>query len=274
VRAAPLALALALVLFAGAPPALAQADDVGRYLVAAARLYENLEYERALDQLNKARKLSRGPDDDAVISLYEGIILGDMGKRDASLSAFREGLLLNPEIQLPVRVAPKVQKAFEDMRTAVKKEMAPVLAKREEERQRRALRDEQQKKEQERAAQAARTPPSNDRPLEAVLTPSGPGPAPPPLVIVGPPPPTRSVPVAPLVLAGIAVAAAGTGAYFGVQSRSDVQAAGTAPWQDNTIAHLQSAQNEALLANILFAGAGAFALGAGITLLAGGGSHE
>src|SRR3954447_4269576 len=90
---------LVCTLVLGALPAHAQ-EDVQRYLTAAARLYENLEYERALEQLKRARGLSRGVDDYVTVALYEGIILADMGKKDDSRAAFKEGLFLKPDAQL------------------------------------------------------------------------------------------------------------------------------------------------------------------------------
>lgn len=125
----------------------AQSDDAQRYLTAAARLYENLEYERALEQLKRARTLSRGVDDDVAIALYEGIILADMGKKEDSTAAFKEGLFLKPDAQLPVKVSPKVTADFEAVRREVKKELAPILAKQEAERKKKEEEERRQKEE-------------------------------------------------------------------------------------------------------------------------------
>src|SRR5207248_11124438 len=86
---------------------LAQSDDVTRYLTAASRLYENLEYERSLEQLDRAKKVSRGIEDDVTIALYEGVIRADMGQSEQSEAAFKTGLYLKPDAKLPVTTSPK-----------------------------------------------------------------------------------------------------------------------------------------------------------------------
>lgn len=129
-RAASLALAL---LLAAAPAGVARADSkdaAQTYLLAASRLYENLEYERALEQVRRARTVTTGVADDAAIARYEGVILFDLGKRDEALAAFRESLYLEPDARLPLKVSPKIAEAFEATREAVRKELAPILAKR------------------------------------------------------------------------------------------------------------------------------------------------
>ena len=110
---AAVAVLLGLVsLLAGAPAraqetsAAREATDFERYLAAAVRLYENLEYERALEQLERAKRFSRGADDDVLLALYEGVVRADLGEAEAARAAFKTGLLLDPEAKLPVKVSP------------------------------------------------------------------------------------------------------------------------------------------------------------------------
>ncbi len=120
-------IAVALLLLAGT--ALAQdLSDVQRYLLSASRLYQGLEYERALEQLKRAKSVAVGVSDDAVIDRYEGIVLFDLGKREEALAAFKEALLLEPDGVLPIKVSPKITEAFEATRVKVKKELEPILA--------------------------------------------------------------------------------------------------------------------------------------------------
>ena len=121
--------ALALNLGFGAAAWAQSSETAQRYIVAASRLYANLEYERALEQVKRARQASGGVDDDVTSALWEGAILFDLGRADDARAAFREGLYLKPDATLPVKVAPKIAAAFEQMRTDVKKELAPILAK-------------------------------------------------------------------------------------------------------------------------------------------------
>lgn len=109
-------------------------DELNRYLAAAVRLYEALEYERALDQFAKAKDLSCGVDDDAMLGLYEGIVRSDLGEAEKAKSAFKEALLLKPDAELPLKVSPKVKRQVEVLRAEAKKELAPIIARQEEER--------------------------------------------------------------------------------------------------------------------------------------------
>ncbi|WP_257463577.1 hypothetical protein [Archangium lipolyticum] len=125
---------LALLLFT-TPTVHAQgASEVQNYLVSVNRLYEDLEYERALEQIHRARRLSRGVEEDVALGLYEGILLDELGKKDDATAAFKAALFLRPDAKLPVQVSPKVEKHFESIRIEVKRELAPLLARREAER--------------------------------------------------------------------------------------------------------------------------------------------
>lgn len=100
-----------------------------RHLTAAARLYEALEYERALTQIELARKQSHSSDQEVELSLYEGIILAESGKQESSTAAFKSALLVQPEAKLPVKVSPKVNTLFESVREKVKRELAALAPK-------------------------------------------------------------------------------------------------------------------------------------------------
>jgi tetratricopeptide (TPR) repeat protein len=123
-------LALTLPLLGHAQPAR-KGSEFQTYLNAAARLYESLEYEQALEKLERAKRYVRDVEDDVMISLYEGIILADLDRREQSQAAFRAGLLLRPEAKLPVKVSPKVERDFEAIRADVKRELEALRAKQE-----------------------------------------------------------------------------------------------------------------------------------------------
>ena len=117
-----------LVLFSlaiGALPASVHAQtDFERYLTAVRRLHEAKEYKRALEQIQRIRKVSsNGDEQDAALLLYEGIILADMGQRDESLKAFESALILKPDAQLPFKVSSKMSRDFEAVRARVHKEL-------------------------------------------------------------------------------------------------------------------------------------------------------
>lgn len=100
------------------------------YLISIGRLYESLEYERALDQIRLARQGPRSTEEEVTLSLYEGIILMEFGQQEQGYAAFKSALLLQSEAKLPVRVAPKIETLFESVRQKVKHELAAVHAKR------------------------------------------------------------------------------------------------------------------------------------------------
>lgn len=111
-----------------APPGVWAQEKAGgkvrNYVVSARRLYEDLEYERALEQLSRAKRFSRTEADDVLLSLYEGLILADLGKKDEANAAFKAALFLQPDAKLPLKVSPKVQQQFEAAREQVRRELA------------------------------------------------------------------------------------------------------------------------------------------------------
>jgi hypothetical protein len=105
-------------------PAQAEVESgVRAYLLSVNRLYQDLEYERALAQITRARSLTPTVVEDVALSLYEGIILADMNRWEESAGAFKEALFIQPAAKLPVKVSPKVERHFEKVRQAVKQEL-------------------------------------------------------------------------------------------------------------------------------------------------------
>ncbi len=139
-----------LLLFALLPTlAFGQSAEVKKYLNAAVALYENLEYEKALKQLSTARLKSSGAEDDARISLLEGIIYAEMGKTEKADTAFRTGFSLDPDIKLPVEVSPKVEAVANKSREKVRKMLAPQLEKQRQEEEAKRVAEEERKKAEE-----------------------------------------------------------------------------------------------------------------------------
>ncbi|HEX5746262.1 MAG TPA: hypothetical protein VFZ09_08455 [Archangium sp.] len=106
----------------------ANEGEIQNYLISISRLYESLDYELALNRVQLARQVPRGTEEEITLSLYEGIILCEMGKQGPGSASFRAALLLRPDAKLPVQVAPKVETLFESMRKQVKDELAPLVA--------------------------------------------------------------------------------------------------------------------------------------------------
>jgi tetratricopeptide (TPR) repeat protein len=112
------------LLAVGTLPQSAQAETVfERYFATAQRLYENLEYEQALEQLQRTMKLVQGVEQEVPVLILRGIILAEMGKQEESQKAFESALLLNPDAKLPFQVSPKVARSFEKVSARVHKEL-------------------------------------------------------------------------------------------------------------------------------------------------------
>jgi hypothetical protein len=145
--------------------------EIRNYIISINRLYENLEYELALNRIQLARQVPRGTDEEVTLSLYEGIILYEMGKQGPGTTSLKSALFLRPDAKLPVQVAPKIEQFFESVRKQVKSEVAALLTPRE-------ARNPSSKAEQKRGIAAAATghdgdrPPSNPPRLEGSPTPS------------------------------------------------------------------------------------------------------
>ncbi len=193
-----------------AGPALAQSPEVKRFLNAATTLYENLEYEKALKQLQKARTKATGTEDEMKILLLEGVVLADLGKEERALTAFKTAFGYELEAKLPVEVSPKVSVIAEKARANVRKLLAPQLAreraveekKRAEElaAQQAAQLAEQKKRDDEEKARA-QPPPAR---VEVKPAPSGPS-------------ATR---VGAFVAGGVGLLSAGAATYFLVSASS------------------------------------------------------
>jgi tetratricopeptide (TPR) repeat protein len=249
----PRALVLGLILVGGpSSPALA-ADDFERYVAAARRLYENLSYERALDQIQRARRISRGVEQDVILGLYEGIILADLGRWGEAREAFFTALLLQPEATLPLNVAPKVEEEFEAQRVRARKELAQLQAPR--------------VKPGAAPSGSEKAPPpvaSTDRPEQArpgQLMPTESSPALTPTVEAEP----RPVPVVSLALLGAGVVAGGLGAYFGASANGQLSDARVAPRREDALVQFNDAHGSARTANLLFGTAGLAVAGAVVT---------
>ncbi|NPD22202.1 hypothetical protein [Corallococcus exiguus] len=124
-----------LLLWLSLTPGVARADVSPDVRICAESIYlllEDLEYERALDQVARCKEASNGPEDEVVLSLYQGVILAELsGRLSDAEAAFKAALGMNPEAELPLTVSPKVKRHFEAVRKRVLKEFATRGAARE-----------------------------------------------------------------------------------------------------------------------------------------------
>jgi hypothetical protein len=99
-------------------------EDAQTYLLSAKRLYESLDYEAALTQLQLARQVSRSREQEINLLLYEGILLSELSRWDEGAASFKTALELDIAAKLPVQVSPKVSARFESLRKKKKGELA------------------------------------------------------------------------------------------------------------------------------------------------------
>lgn len=258
-------LSLAACLWVVIPAHAARASsEFERHVAEAVRLYDDLEYERALEQLDRARGSLRGSRDRVTLALHRGIIIADLGRWQAARDEFRTALLLEPEARLPLRVSPKVAREFEAQRALAKAELA------------------RRRKDSPTREAALIEPPETESVAEAssvlpaALTPTEQATASSPVEVqartatssaswrrIG----GRQVPLASLVLLGAGIAATGTGTVFGVSSRGQISDAREARFHEQLVEHHGRAQRSARTANVLFGTAGVAAAGALVTWL-------
>jgi hypothetical protein len=114
----------------------AEGGEIKAVVAAIERLYEALEYERALEQVQHARRLHLSVDEDITIYLYEGILFAELGRQREAAAAFRAGLslaalFLPKDVKLPISVSPKIAQGFEVVRQELQRGMAANAVKRE-----------------------------------------------------------------------------------------------------------------------------------------------
>lgn len=264
-------------------------EEYSRFITAASRLFENLEYERALEQLDNAKKLAKTADEQTEVALYEGVVLLELGRTDDAKAALQTALFLSPDAKLPVKVSPKVAQQVEGIRAKVKQELAPILARREAEAQIARLKEEAERKrkaeEEAKARAAAEAAKEKPPPAVAKVEPLPPPkvepklePQPEPTVEAAPPviveqpqqtgPRRKGVPIVALVFVALGAGSGITGAIFGSQSQSLVALAESemTPHADAP-GLLEQARPKALIANVMFAVTGALVLGAVISAI-------
>lgn len=261
-----------LVIIGGLPLTSHAQDDFSRYFNAAVQLYKDGENEQALKQLEQAKQRARNLDQDIAIALYEGLSYADLSQWKQARDAFERALLLDLKAKLPTKVSPKVERDFEEVRARVRERRAESPGTSRSDSQSvtsssppPALDSAQPK------VPTSVVPPSmakTDRPerqpMKPILSPSPAATSPPGVSILNEGEHKR-IPIAPVVLAGVGMTAAGVGAVFGLQSRSGVADARRAQFQDETRTQLERAQSSARIANVLFGTAGLAATGALVT---------
>ncbi|MCY1074567.1 hypothetical protein [Archangium lansingense] len=83
---------------------------------------QNGDYELALELIGRARQRPLGTRALVTLSLYEGILLYEVGRFVESGDAFEMALLIEPDATLPKPVSPKIESHFETVRKKAQQE--------------------------------------------------------------------------------------------------------------------------------------------------------
>lgn len=118
-------LALSLVATAAladtaATPAPAPQQATNPHLAAAQRLYQRLDLDAALAELNQAEAAARDNEDElAQVLIYRGLIFAETGKTSESQDQFKRALAMRPWAEVPPETSPRLAKAFSDARRSI-----------------------------------------------------------------------------------------------------------------------------------------------------------
>jgi tetratricopeptide (TPR) repeat protein len=100
-----------------APPAPA-APQVNSHLAAAQRLYQKLDLDAALAELQQA-ETGATEDDTVQVLVYRGLIYSDMGRGADASDQFKRALAIRPWAEVPPETSPRVAKTFSDARKSL-----------------------------------------------------------------------------------------------------------------------------------------------------------
>ncbi|HUJ27434.1 MAG TPA: hypothetical protein VLW85_15525 [Myxococcales bacterium] len=112
-----------------AAPATAPAADASpapkafvpsAHLSAAQRLYQKLDLDAALAELQQAEAAARDNDDEtAQILIYRGLIFSENGKSTEAADQFKRALAIRPWAEVPPETSPRIAKVFSDARKSI-----------------------------------------------------------------------------------------------------------------------------------------------------------
>jgi tetratricopeptide (TPR) repeat protein len=104
-----------------AAPAVTVKDvNANAHLSAAVRLYQKLDLDAALAELQLAEDAAKGNDEDTVqVLIYRGLIDSETGKLSAASDQFKRALAIRPWAEVPEGTSPRIAKNFSDARKSL-----------------------------------------------------------------------------------------------------------------------------------------------------------
>jgi len=104
-----------------APAAVTVKDVSGNaHLAAAVRLYQKLDLDAALAELQLAEDGAKDSEDDRVqVLIYRGLIFSETGKLSSASDQFKRALAIRPWAEVPDGTSPRIAKNFSDARKSL-----------------------------------------------------------------------------------------------------------------------------------------------------------
>jgi tetratricopeptide (TPR) repeat protein len=90
------------------------------HLAAAMRLYQKLDLDAALAELQLAEESAKDSEDDRVqVLIYRGLIFSETGKLSGASDQFKRALAIRPWAEVPEGTSPRIAKNFSDARKSL-----------------------------------------------------------------------------------------------------------------------------------------------------------
>ena len=90
------------------------------HLAAAQRLYQKLDLDAALAELQQAEAAAKDNEDETVaVLIYRGLIYSDTGKTADANDQFKRALAMRPWAEVPPETSPRIAKMFSDARKSI-----------------------------------------------------------------------------------------------------------------------------------------------------------
>ena len=109
-----------------AAPARADSTDAATasapsaHLAAAQRLYQKLDLDAALAELQQAEAAAKDNEDETVqVLIYRGLIYSETNKTAEANDQFKRALAIRPWAEVPAETSPRITKMFGDARKSI-----------------------------------------------------------------------------------------------------------------------------------------------------------
>lgn len=101
------------------PKAESRAAPANVHLAAAQRLYQKLDLDAALAELQLAETPRTSEDEMVQVLIYRGLIFSETGKAADATDQFKRALAMRPWAEVPPETSPRIAKAFNEARKSV-----------------------------------------------------------------------------------------------------------------------------------------------------------